>query len=82
MERGTSRVLVEAKSTTGDTLEFKLWESEVRRAQDLAPDEEYLIILVTNVLDPKARNAVVLPSVRPRRIEALPRRGPVRAAAI
>jgi len=62
VERGTSRVLVEAKSTTGDALEFMLAESEVRRAQDLAPDEEYLIVLVTHVLDPAMRGSVVLPN--------------------
>lgn len=62
VERGTSVVLVEAKSTTGDALEFMLAESEVRRAQDLAPGEEYLIVLVTHVLDPALRDAVILPN--------------------
>ena len=62
VEQGTSRLFVEAKSTTGDALEFTLAESEVRKAQDLAEGEEYIIVLVTRVLDPTSRDAVVLPN--------------------
>jgi hypothetical protein len=62
VERGSSTLLIEVKATTDDATEIKLGESEVRRAQDLAPDEEYVIVLVTNVLDPNLRRILTLPN--------------------
>ncbi|GHH42180.1 sacsin N-terminal ATP-binding-like domain-containing protein [Lentzea cavernae] len=54
--------LFEVKSTTDDVPQLALGESEVRRAGDLAPYEQYLIVFVTHVLDPARRRIHVLPN--------------------
>lgn len=54
--------LVEVKATTTDINEFTLGETEVRRAQDLRPDEEYLILFITRVLDSQHRRIIPLPN--------------------
>jgi uncharacterized protein DUF3883 len=54
-------LLYEVKATVDDTPQFTLGESEVRRANDLADDEEYRIVFVTHVLNPaKVRLRVLL----------------------
>ncbi|WP_344648734.1 sacsin N-terminal ATP-binding-like domain-containing protein [Cryptosporangium japonicum] len=54
------RILIEVKATTDTTPQFSLGESEVRRAQALADDEEYFIAFVTNALDPARRRLHIL----------------------
>jgi len=54
--------LLEVKATVGEHPEFTLGETEVRRAQNLAPDEEYIILFVTHVLDTNQRRITVLPN--------------------
>jgi hypothetical protein len=54
--------LFEVKSTTGNDCQIKLGESEVRRAQALESGEEYVILFVTNVLDPAKRRIYPLPN--------------------
>ena len=54
--------LFEVKATAGDNTEFTLGETEVRRAQDLQPEEEYLIIFITHVLDSQRRRITPLPN--------------------
>lgn len=44
-------LLLEVKASLGDDTLIQLGESEVRKAQDLTPDEEYMIVFVTNVDD-------------------------------
>ncbi|MFC8849463.1 MULTISPECIES: sacsin N-terminal ATP-binding-like domain-containing protein [unclassified Micromonospora] len=56
------RILIEVKATTDITLQITLGESEVRRAQALAADEEYLIAFVTDALDPVRRRLHILPN--------------------
>jgi hypothetical protein len=52
--------LFEVKATVDDHTEFTLGETEVRRAQNLQPDEEYLIIFVAHVLDSTRRRIIPL----------------------
>jgi hypothetical protein len=54
--------LFEVKATIDDRFEFILGETEVRRAQNLQPDEEYLIIFIVNVLDTTRRRIIPLPN--------------------
>ncbi|WP_345133402.1 sacsin N-terminal ATP-binding-like domain-containing protein [Dactylosporangium darangshiense] len=56
------RILIEVKATTDATLQIALGESEVRKAQALAADEEYLIAFVTHALDPARRRLHILPN--------------------
>ncbi|GAA0902733.1 hypothetical protein Vau01_111840 [Virgisporangium aurantiacum] len=56
------RILIEVKATVDATLQIALGESEVRRAQTLAADEEYLIAFVTHALDPARRRLHILPN--------------------
>ncbi|MEV0570315.1 DUF3883 domain-containing protein [Dactylosporangium sp. NPDC050588] len=56
------RILIEVKATIDATLQIALGESEVRRAQTLATDEEYLIAFVTHALDPARRRLHILPN--------------------
>jgi hypothetical protein len=59
---GDRTFLFEVKSSIGDAREFTLAESEVRRAQDLAADEEYMILFVEHVLDRDLRRVIALPN--------------------
>jgi hypothetical protein len=54
--------LFEVKATTTSITEFTLGETEVLRAQDLRPDEEYLILFITHVLDSQRRRIISLPN--------------------
>jgi hypothetical protein len=54
--------LFEVKATVDDYPEFTLGETEVRRAQNLQPDENYMIIFVTHVLDSTRRGFTPLPN--------------------
>ncbi len=54
--------LFEVKAATDDHTEFIVGETEVRRAQNLQPDEEYTIIFVTHVLDSTHRRIIPLPN--------------------
>ncbi|GIF23408.1 hypothetical protein BJ973_000234 [Actinoplanes tereljensis] len=54
------RILIEVKATSDAIPQIALGESEVRRAQALAADEEYLIAFVTNALDPARRRLYIL----------------------
>ncbi|MFI6758848.1 protein NO VEIN domain-containing protein [Micromonospora sp. NPDC050417] len=58
------RLLIEVKATTDAVPEIALGESEVRRAQALAEDEEYLIAFVVHAhaLDPARRRLHILPN--------------------
>lgn len=56
------RLLIEVKATTDAVPQIALGESEVRRAQALAADEEYLVAFVTHALDPARRRLHVLPN--------------------
>ncbi|MFD1145512.1 sacsin N-terminal ATP-binding-like domain-containing protein [Saccharothrix hoggarensis] len=55
-------ILYEVKSTVDDLPQFALGESEVRRANDLAENEEYRIVFVTHVLDQAKIRLRVLPN--------------------
>ncbi|MDI1463380.1 DUF3883 domain-containing protein [Catellatospora sp. KI3] len=55
-------LLFEVKATTGDQPQFVLGESEVRRAQNLAPGEEYVIVFISHVLDSGRRRIIPLPN--------------------
>jgi hypothetical protein len=55
-------LLFEVKATVGDVPEFKLGESEVRRAQDIDQNEKYLIVFVTHVLSPEMQRIHILPN--------------------
>lgn len=59
---GQRTMLFEVKSSTGGSCEFTLGESEVRRAQSLALDEEYIVLFVPHVLDSARRRVVRLPN--------------------
>ncbi|MET7397134.1 DUF3883 domain-containing protein [Dactylosporangium sp. NPDC005572] len=54
--------LFEVKTTTGEHLEFTLGETEVRRAQNLASEEEYAILFITHVLNAGQRRIILLPN--------------------
>ena len=54
--------LFEVKATTDEEQQFAFSESEVQRAGDLAPNEEYIVVFVTNVLDPERRRVHPLPN--------------------
>ena len=53
IETSERTLLFEVKATTEGIPEFSLGESEVRRASDLGPGEEYVIVFVTHVLSPE-----------------------------
>lgn len=59
---GERTLLIEVKSSTGTAFEFTLTESEVRRAQSLASDEDYWVVFVPHVLDPARRRIIPLPN--------------------
>ncbi|MER8265709.1 DUF3883 domain-containing protein [Streptomyces griseus] len=59
---GNATYLYEVKSSTGNSGEIILGESEVRRASRLAPGETYFIVYVSDVLDRDRRNITVLPN--------------------
>ena len=54
--------LFEVKSTTEETPEFALGESEYRRAREVSADEEYVVVFVTHVLSPEGRRIHPLPN--------------------
>ncbi|MGN9805590.1 sacsin N-terminal ATP-binding-like domain-containing protein [Micromonospora sp. L32] len=54
--------LFEVKATVNDHPEFTLGETEVCRAQNLGPDEEYLILFIVNVLESARRRIILLPN--------------------
>lgn len=56
------RILIEVKATIDATPQIALGESEVRRAQALAADEQYLIAFVTHALDLARRRLHILPN--------------------
>ncbi|MBT2898884.1 sacsin N-terminal ATP-binding-like domain-containing protein [Streptomyces sp. McG3] len=59
---GNTTYLYEVKSSTGNSGEIILGESEVRRASRLAPGETYFVVYVSDVLDRDRRNITVLPN--------------------
>lgn len=59
---GNAIYLYEVKSSTGNSGEIILGESEVRRASHLAPTETYFIVYVSHVLNRARRNITVLPN--------------------
>ncbi|WP_336706499.1 sacsin N-terminal ATP-binding-like domain-containing protein [Oerskovia sp. USHLN155] len=63
VETADRTLLIEVKASLGDDRRFELGESEVRRAQDLADDEEYRIVFVVNVAD--LENARIYPLPNP-----------------
>ncbi len=56
------KILYEVKSTVDDFPQLILGESEVRRASDLAEDEDYRILFITHVLDPARQRLYPLPN--------------------
>ncbi|MEV3856954.1 hypothetical protein AB0J38_21820 [Streptomyces sp. NPDC050095] len=52
----------EAKASTGADAEIPLGESEVERARTLKPDETYIIVYVSHVLDGTRRRITPLPN--------------------
>lgn len=58
----TRPILIEVKATSNATPQIALGESEVRRAQALAADEEYLVAFVTHALDPARRRLHIIPN--------------------
>lgn len=55
-------LLIEVKASLSDDSQFQLGESEVRRAQDLQPGEEYRIVFVPFAGEPTLARLIPLPN--------------------
>lgn len=59
---GDRTYLYEVKASTGSSCEIILGDSETRRASRLGPDETYIIVYVSDVLDQVRRRITPLPN--------------------